>query len=345
MASRRNSTQTIRRFLIEMVAEHPKDVVAHAATRFGLSRQAIHQHLQKLVAEGAVTSKGVTRKKVYGLAILRRWRHSYSLAGLGEDRVWVEGIQPQLGSLRENVLDMWHYGCSEMVNNAIDHSAGSTVVVEVEQDALCTTIRVLDDGIGIFKKIRAAFGLADERHAVLELAKGKVTTDPSRHTGEGIFFASRMFDAYAILAGDVYFSHSFPKPEDWIVDTTRPHRGTLVEMRLANDSARTTKSVFDKFSEGEDYAFSKTVVPVRLMRYGDDNLVSRSQAKRLLAGLAKFKVVVLDFEEVAKIGQAFADEVFRVFPSQHAGTQLLHVNSNADVKRMITRALGVARDT
>ncbi len=344
MGAGRRSTADVRRFLTKAIAEHPKDAVSRTAAEFGYSRQAIHKHVQQLVAEGVVTSAGATRKKVYGLAIVRRWSHRYALEGLAEDRVWLQDLQPRLQSLPENVLGIWHYGCTEMVNNAIDHSGGGFADIEIEQTAMSTTVRVRDDGVGIFRKVKDALGLADERHAVLELAKGKVTTDPERHTGQGIFFSSRMFDRFAILSGEVFFSHAFPAPEDWILNTSNPHEGTLVQMALANDATRTAKEVFDKFSSGEDYAFSRTVVPVHLMRYGDDQLVSRSQAKRLLGGLARFRVVVLDFAHVASVGQAFADEVFRVFTSQHPHVEMQTIHTSADVKRMISRARSAARD-
>ena len=60
---------------------------------------------------------------------------------------------------------------------------------------------------------------------------------------------------------------------------------------------------------------------MKLARYGNENLISRSQAKRLLARLEKFKIVMLDFEDVATIGRAFADEIFRVFTNNHPEIQ------------------------
>ncbi|MEL6333584.1 MAG: STAS-like domain-containing protein, partial [Cyanobacteria bacterium J06626_26] len=83
---------------------------------------------------------------------------------------------------------------------------------------------------------------------------------------------------------------------------------------------------------------TKTVVPVRLTQYGDEKLVSRSQAKRLLARVTKFKVVVLDFNEVETIGQAFADEVFRVFKRQHPEVDIVSINESKHVSQMIKRA-------
>ena len=186
--------------------------------------------------------------------------------------------------------------------------------------------------------------LNDERHAVLELAKGKLTTDPANHTGEGIYFSSRMFDRFAILSGGVYFSHEFNKPEDWILENESPKAGTAVFMRMAHNSARTVKEVFDRYTAGEDFGFKKTVVPVSLARYGNEMLVSRSQAKRLLARVDRFRIVIFDFEGIDRIGQAFADEVFRVFKNKHPEIQLYFTNTVPDVQDMIVRALDVSDD-
>jgi len=108
-------------------------------------------------------------------------------------------------------------------------------------------------------------------------------------------------------------------------------------MKLNNNTARTTKKVFDNFSD-ENYSFSKTVVPVRLAQYGHEKLISRSQAKRLLVRIDRFKVVIFDFDGVETIGQAFADEVFRVFRKHHPEVELHHVNACKDVEQMISRA-------
>ncbi|MBI3056341.1 MAG: STAS-like domain-containing protein, partial [Betaproteobacteria bacterium] len=104
--------------------------------------------------------------------------------------------------------------------------------------------------------------------------------------------------------------------------------------------ARTVKKVFDQFSTGNDYGFNKTVVPVKLAKYGNDQLISRSQAKRLLARVELFKMVLFDFTGIKTIGQAFSDEIFRVFARQHPEIELIPVHANSQVKRMIERAKG-----
>jgi len=240
----------------------------------------------------------------------------------------------------ENVRGIWQFGLTEMLNNAIDHSAGTSVVVFVSRTAMTAHTLISDDGEGIFKKIQRELGLDDERHAILELAKGKLTTDPVNHTGEGIFFASRMFDKFAIYSGNTFFSRDYEQDLDWITEAPRPMSGTTVFMELQNTTTRATKEVFDYFTSpsDDDYGFTKTIVPVHLARYRDEELISRSQAKRLLARFDRFRTVVLDFENIASIGQAFADEVFRVFVHEHPDVTIIEMNTAPGVEQMIRRA-------
>ena len=109
-------------------------------------------------------------------------------------------------------------------------------------------------------------------------------------------------------------------------------------LKLRNETRRTSKKVFDCFFSGDDYAVTETVVPVRAVRHGDEQLVSRSQAKRLLARVDQFRTVRLDFIRIDAIGPAFADEIFRVFALRHPDVELVAINTNADVERMIARA-------
>ena len=332
--------EQVRGYIIDNVGKHPTDITRLTIAKFGISRQAVNQHLHRLVDEGALLQQGATKGRSYRLAPLAHWIRDYPLPGSpAEDQVWMRNVAPSLGQMPQNVAGIWQYAFTEMFNNALEHSEGTSIGVDFTKTAASTDLVVFDNGIGIFKKIQAALGLLDERHSVLELAKGKFTTDPARHSGEGIFFASRMFDDFTILSGEVIFSHKFEDVADWIVEREKYASGTAVFMTLSNHTSRTTKKVFDRFaSESDDYGFTKTVVPVRLARYGDDNLVSRSQARRLLARVDRFKLVMLDFDGVDAIGQAFADEIFRVFPAQHPEVSVVEIKASSPVKRMISRA-------
>ena len=340
MSGLRKQGEKIRQFIIDNVEHNPKNIASVVAKEFSLSRQAVNKHIRFLVNQKSIVAHGATRNRHYRLHPLIQWDHLYSLElKLEEDVVWRNDIAELLGELPDNVLDIWHYGFTEMFNNVIDHSSGTNAFVELKKTATSTKIVIYDNGEGIFKKIQRELELDDERHAVLELSKGKLTTDPSRHSGEGIFFTSRMFDHFAIISGNVSFSHEHDEVEDWIIEQQKNQAGTRVFMSLKNNTSRTSKKIFDKFTSDEDYGFSKTVVPVKLAQYGNEKLISRSQAKRLLARIEKFKVVLFDFNEVDEIGQAFADEVFRVFVQKNPQIDIIPVKANKKVMQMISRAL------
>ncbi len=328
----------IRQAIIDNVEDRSASIVPFISGKFTISRQAVNKHIRHLVDEGFVKAVGNTRNRKYFLAKKTVLEKHYPIdQDLAEDIVWRDDIQPALGMLAPNVMEIWNYVFTEIFNNALDHSSGSVITVKLEQSAKNIKLQISDNGEGIFKKIKRELRLHDERHAVLELAKGKLTTDPSRHSGEGIFFSSRAVDEFAILAESTYFSHQFDKDSDWIIEAQNKQQGTHVFMLLNNDAKQILQELFDKFTSGDDYGFTKTIVPVGLAQDGEEFLVSRSQAKRVLARIDKFKTVIFDFEGVKQIGQAFADEIFRVFANQHPDIDLLYVKTNDVVTKMIRR--------
>lgn len=335
--ARPDRSPEIETALLQAVAAHPHDLVGMVAAQLGLSGARVGTQVRALVAGGYLDKAGTTRP-TYTLGRNRRFDLRYPRKGLAEDKVWFDQLLPLLEDLPRNLLDIAQHGVTEMVNNAVDHSEASSVGVRMDLRDGLLRFEIDDDGIGIFRKITRALDLPDERLALLELSKGKLTTDPRRHSGEGIFFTSRMFDSFLIASEGLVFDHDAHYDEDLLVDgDTAP--GTRVEMQIATDSARTARSVIDEFSSGpDDYSFAKTIVPVRLAKVGDENLVSRSQAKRLLQRVDRFRCVVLDFAEVGSIGQAFADEIFRVFANEHPEVELLATHAVPEVQQMIRRA-------
>jgi len=339
----RPAGEAVRTYILRNIRK--PGLAAKISEKFGITRQAANRHLRQLVAEGAILASGKTQNREYRLTRSNLSRFEYRIAtGLDEDAVWRMDIRPLLAGLPQNVLDIWHWAFTEMFNNAIDHSEGTTIEVEVTKTALDAEIKILDDGIGIFKKLRERFQLDDERHALLELSKGKMTTDPKRHSGQGIFFTSRMVDNFAILSGETYFTHESKRDDDWFLDASgNESTGTTVSLRVSNHTARTTRKILAEFSVDGSYGFNKTVVPVELARYGTDQLVSRSQAKRVLARIDQFSQVLLNFSGVDEIGQAFADEIFRVFVQEHPKIKLFPIHANKNIMGIYQAALRTGR--
>lgn len=102
---------------------------------------------------------------------------------------------------------------------------------------------------------------------------------------------------------------------------------------------RTTKEIFDEYTS-DDFVFNKTKITVHLAKdYLGHDFVSRSLAKRILMNVEKFKIIVLDFENIDNIGQGFADEVFRVFKNKNPDITIVPVNMNEEIEFMINRAM------
>ena len=338
----RQQGERVRAFILKEIDARAEDVVTATSRKFAITRQAVNKHIQKLKSDGAVQVAGSARAPIYSLCSVVEVGFQYALKpGLAEDIVWAKDIRPAIEPLPDNVLNIWHYALTEMFNNAIDHSGAQTITVQVKKTAVSTEIYVHDDGIGIFRKIQTELDLADERLAIFELSKGKLTTDPANHSGQGIFFTSRMMDLFAVMSGGLYFDHQRSAKHDWLIERSKPGPGTSVWMTLNNHTARTSRKVFDEYSSGDDYAFNITVVPLSLAKFGPDELVSRSQAKRVLARVNLFTTVIFDFKAVEAIGQAFADQLFRVYANEHPEITLLAINMNKQVKEMVARAKSV----
>jgi hypothetical protein len=126
------------------------------------------------------------------------------------------------------------------------------------------------------------------------------------------------------LRGDVAVGEVVPR-----------RRGTRVRFEAAARPRRSLANVFGAYTKG--FEFRKTRVVVKLFTLGV-RFISRSEARRVLNGLERFREAILDFRKVDEVGQGFADEMFRVWPATHPGTKLVAANMNSAVSFMVGRA-------
>lgn len=186
------------------------------------------------------------------------------------------------------------------------------------------------------KDLHQGLKLHDEFEAVQELSKGKRTTDPRRHTGEGIFFTSKAMDLFQLTSSGVRWTVDNLR-EDVALGSTQPIRGTLVFCQIDPNTDRQLGDVFRQFTN--DHAFTRTRPSVKLFGLGL-TFVSRSEARRLLDGLDQdFNEIEVDFTGVDDVGQGFVDELLRVWPSDHPGKKVIPINMNPAVRFMVERGL------
>lgn len=325
------------RALVEKRGEVANRDVARA---LHVSPATSHRLLRALVAGGMLELHGKGRSARYRL---RGVRHRFRLAGLEEHRAWerVAADMARIRSLAAAEADSLRYAATEVINNAIDHSSGRSVSVSVAFEAGGTTVvTVRDDGVGVFRRVCADFGFASPHDAIVQLEKGRLTSDPARHSGEGLFFSSKAVARFRLES----------QQTAWIVDNLvgdsaigpSPVRtGTQVVLAVVHGHTPRLADVFAAYADPETLRFTRTRTTIKLGTLGA-SLVSRSEAKRITQRLTEFKHAVLDFSGVDVVGQGFCDEIFRVFARQHPGVSLEPVGMNDAVAFMVARARAAA---
>lgn len=314
---------------------------------FGVSRQYAVILVNDLVFKNKLVKVGSTNRAYYLLPesaneigafpaqISKRLKNE----NLQEHEVYedIQSQYPPVKRLIENVRSILNYAFSEIVNNAIEHSQSKYIEVEVSVQNRKLSFVVNDFGIGVFRNIVKEKGLKTEIEAMQDLLKGKTTTMPKSHSGQGIFFTSKVADVfllesygYALIINNKTHEVSYK-----ILPALK--RGTRVKFSIDTNSTQHLSAIFRKFSVGTEFAFNKTEIKVTLYASGDGIHVSRSQARRILEGLDKFESIILDFDKVPTIGQAFADEVFRVFKEKHPNIEIQPIHMDEAVRFMVER--------
>jgi anti-sigma regulatory factor (Ser/Thr protein kinase) len=314
--------------------------------KLGISRQALNLHVRELISNGSIIKTGSTRAARYYLSKsapkAEKFNKTVKLASLDEGTVYDElatilNLGSVLSSDQESIV---HYGFTEMLNNAIDHSKTDKCEISVSLDAANIEFEIRDRGIGVFYSIASRLSMADEHAAMIELIKGKTTTMPEAHSGEGIFFSSQAADKFTLRSHNIQLLWDKYK-DDVFVSQPRFSKGTLVHFLLSRSSRTKLETVFARFAPEEfDFEFSKTRIMIKLLR---PEYISRSEAKRLTVNLDKFREVELNFKHVSQLGQGFADEVFRVFASKNPNTALQVTHANSSIQAMINHVVNSAK--
>lgn len=311
-------------------ATHGGELLPHVVQRTGLSRRAAQALLRQLVDAGWLQRSGSTRKPAYAPGEMRQVVRSYALARLDEDQPWRRDFAP-LFVLAPNVAQLLQYAFSELINNAVDHSGGSTVTISLRQTALHLQLLVSDDGCGVFERIGQALQIDEPALAMFELAKGKLSTAPAQHRGHGLFYAARLADVFQLQANAAAFQRFASAP--WAPARPVARQGTTVYLAIARDTPRTLDEVLrSASSDAAGYGLERTALPLRLL--GSNGLVSRAMARRVALRLAQFRHAELDFTGVEMLGHSFVDELLRV-RGQDGGAELQLNGLQPSLARML----------
>lgn len=326
--------QAVLSYILEKITQQDPRVTKTVSETMGINQNTVHSYITELINQGIIKR---TKRGQYELV---RKRYDFCLERSKGDLdsdfyAYQKHLAPIIHDDPRNVQEIWAYAFSEMVNNVMDHSLASEAHIRVYRDSVSTAVIIADNGVGIFRKLQEHFGFPSAEEAICELFKGKLTTDSVNHSGEGIFFSSRMMDDFFILSdGKVFCIDKYD--ESILADLSEFVRGTCVYMSLSNNSNKDTAAIFDRYADA-DSGFTKTRIPLKNIY--DSSPVSRSQAKRLCNRMDRFEEVTLDFDGLEWMGQGFAHQLFVVFKHEHPEVRLLPENMNAAVEKMYLHVL------
>jgi len=185
----------------------------------GFTRARVNDFFRELLNEGKIVRFGKTKGAFYVLAE-KKWVDAakskifgfYRIlenTNLKEDIV-LNQMKQETGifkDLKENVLHIVEYAFTEMLNNAIDHSQSEKIVAEMKRSNTDISFSIGDKGVGVFNNIKEKRNLPDTMVAIQDLLKGKMTTAPEQHSGEGIFyFADCRYVCVAKFWQEIIFS-------------------------------------------------------------------------------------------------------------------------------------------
>lgn len=325
-------------WITTLALAHPAGLPQALAAQTGIGLARARKLVSQLCDTGWLLREGPANRPLYRPGPMRQVVQRYSLDSLEEDRPWRLDFAPCF-DLPPAVAEMTQHAFTELLNNAIDHSQGSQVTVSLRQTATQVQLLVSDNGRGLFETIRQDFAIDDPALAVLELSKGRLTSQPARHTGRGLFYLARLADVMDLHANAVAYQHREWQPQQWVRGRAMREVGSAIYLAIRLDTERRLDDVLRSASlDGEGYGLERTELPLRLLTSDSVALESRAQARRVAARLAQFRRAELDFSGVPRIGHGFADELFRVFAREARGVELVVRHANEAVARMIAMA-------
>ena len=133
---------------------------------YKISRQTVYKYLKDFMTNKIIIKNS---KNEYFINYYIHDVIKLKNKNLQEDliyRDYIRKYEKDKKDKKDNIVRILSYTFSEILNNAIEHSEGKNVIITYAENFFYIYISILDDGVGIFKKIQRDHNLKNENEAI-----------------------------------------------------------------------------------------------------------------------------------------------------------------------------------
>lgn len=112
---------------------------------------------------------------------------------------------------------------------------------------------------------------------------------------------------------------------------------TTVECNISVNTTRRFLEIVKLYPGNFEFSKSSPIVKLFEIRV---EFLSRSEAKRLFAGLDKFSEIIFEHIGIEKVGQGSVDEIYWVWKNQYSSVLLKNAYASSEVEFMLNRGGG-----
>ena len=331
------SKNKIKNFILDNISQHQKDIIQASIERFGVSRQAIHKHMNSLINDKKVIAHGATKGRYYELIPSVNYNKHIDIdSNLSVEEIMKLYVKPHIEVLPRNILEIFEFSISALINNIFEHADASKLYYKIFINHNEAHFILNDNGIGIFNNIKSKLKLPNIHFSALELTKGYVSINPKHHSGEELKAVINLFDVVQIDSSGKSLTY-VNKTTDWEFKPSLQKKGSRFHLKISASTKRTCAEIFGKIFGNEK---SRIRIPVNLLDISEHKvIISRSQAKNLLRNVENYKKVEFDFKKIDLIGPAFADALIVGAKKCNQLADIKWVNTNNTVDLLMSRSL------
>ena len=115
-----NSSSQIKKFILDNLTSHQKDIIYAAVQRFGVSRQAVLKHMHALIADKQVIAHGKTRDRFYELRPQVNFNKTFAINDdFSTEELIKKSIVPHLRSIPDNIREIILFSMAAILNNCV----------------------------------------------------------------------------------------------------------------------------------------------------------------------------------------------------------------------------------